>query len=287
MKTVTLKNPERLREYKDSGAEGIIVGIERFSSRSDTSLTAREIKTLSEEARKLDLKIFVNLLKPVYEKELDELKDLLVELKDFVDGFYISDEGILQLASELNMEDQMIFTSETLITSALDALFYLSLGVQAVSLAHDISLDEIKAIASRSDPSRLEVLIHGHFAYLESRRSLLENYMRYSDQDFVPKENRIRENTRKEWYPIKEDEQGTVVYSDLPKNSYEQIRILDELGIDRFRIDGILMDEDQLIAEINNYKEILEGKKISEENKSGSDAVYSSKIVLRKNDETK
>ena len=65
-----------------------------------------------------------------------------------VDGVIIADPGLYQVAKEISLEDKLIYSPETLVTSAEDAKFWLSTGMYSVNISPLLTEEEILKIAS-------------------------------------------------------------------------------------------------------------------------------------------
>ncbi|MDD7281482.1 peptidase U32 family protein [Floccifex sp.] len=248
----TIHEFNSLEKLKTNGIDGIIIGIPHFSIRCCNVVPLNEIRKWKEKCHELNLKLYINILKFVHEQEIPLLIQTLMELKQIaVDGIYFADEGVLFEAKKLGMEHLCVYQPETLITNSYDIDFYMSQGIQSVSLAHELSIDEIKKIANRN--SQFEILISGYYSILYSRRPLITNYC---EELNIPKNKscyEIIEQTRQGRMPILEDENGTYVFSEEPMSSLELMDQLKACHINRFRIDSIFKDDDWTVKVIQSY----------------------------------
>lgn len=274
----TIHDPANLEAFKKAGADALIVSMPDFSIRNEDELSISKIKEFSKEVHAKEMLLYVNMMAFLHESKKEKLIEVLEEIKYDIDGIYYGDEGILEACRKLNIEDKLIYQPETLVTNSMDANFYLNQNIQAVSLAHELSLEEINAIAKKADS--LEVQIHGYYSILYSRRPLVENYLRAIGSDRKNKPYEIIEQTRNERMKIVQNVKGTIVYSDKPKMSFKQILKLKEAGIDRFRIEGIFLSDKEIVQLISLYKQALEG--VLPENVDGDDSWYYKESLLRK-----
>ena len=152
------------------------------------------------------------------------------------------------------MESLLIYQPETLITNHMDIAFYLELGIQSVSLAHECSLEEILQMTEQN--KEVEILISGYFSILYSRRMLVTNYLDAikSNEKGHKKVLDLIESTRQDRMPIVEDDYGTHIFSEAPIQSQKELPVLKEHGLYRFRIDSIFMDDDWTIHVLNAYQ---------------------------------
>ena len=148
----------------------------------------------------------------------------------------------------------MIYQPETLITNHMDIAFYLELGIQSVSLAHECSLEEILQMTKQN--KEVEILISGYFSILYSRRMLVTNYLDAikSNEKGHKKVLDLIESTRQDRMPIVEDDYGTHIFSEVPIQSQKELPVLQNNGLYRFRIDSIFMDDDWTIHVLNAYQ---------------------------------
>ncbi len=225
----TIQNIGSIPMMKENGIDAVIVSFENVSLRSQHMQPASMLGQWKEQCAAHGMKLYINMLKLFMEEEMPLLDQFMETLRRIEpDGIYYADEGVYESAEKYGLCGKLIYQPETLVTSTPDVRFYFDLGVQSVSLAHELSLDEILHIA-KSEPA-IEVLIHGYFSILYSRRPLVTNYLHHIGKEKEKDAFSIVEQTRKEPMPIIEDETGTHVFSSVPINSYAQIRHLYEAG---------------------------------------------------------
>lgn len=252
---VTMHDVKNIQKLKEAGADAIIIGVEGFSIRQSLVIALEDVKEMVLLCHAQHLKCYVNALRFFMEDELDLLKEFLKTCKEAdVDGIYYSDEGVFYEAQKQGMESLLIYQPETLITNHMDIAFYLELGIQSVSLAHECSLEEILLMTKQN--KEVEILISGYFSILYSRRMLVTNYL----DAIGSKEKRhqrvldLIESTRQDRMPIVEDDYGTHIFSEVPIQSQKELPVLQNNGLYRFRIDSIFMDDDWTTHVLNAYQ---------------------------------
>ncbi|MCF0260790.1 MAG: U32 family peptidase, partial [Erysipelotrichaceae bacterium] len=235
--------------------------------------------------KKKEIKVYLNVLRMLTEEDLDAAAELLRKTAALnVDGYYAADEGWIQLALQEGLEDKMICQPETLVVNAMDADFYADLGLQAVSLAHELSIDEIESIAKESHAA-LEVLVQGRYSWMYSRRPLVSNYLKAvnkGEKAQADKAYDLQEATRQGVMKIVENEAGTNVLADEPIQSFSVLQRLKDAGIERFRIDSWLEEPEQSSVQLNLYRNALNGQMPDESQICGSDSLYYSQTVKKK-----
>lgn len=256
---VTIHDLKNIKKLKEAGADAIIIGVEDFSIRQSLTISLRDLKEVVLQCHALNLKLYVNALRFFMEDELNLLTEFLKTCKEAgVDGIYYSDEGVFYEAQKQGMESLLIYQPETLITNHMDIAFYLELGIQSVSLAHECSLEEILQMTEQT--KEVEILISGYFSILYSRRMLVTNYLDAikSNEKGHKKVLDLIESTRQDRMPIVEDDYGTHIFSEAPIQSQKELPVLKDHGLYRFRIDSIFMDDDWTIHVLNAYQNQLE-----------------------------
>lgn len=256
---VTIHDLKNIKKLKEAGADAIIIGVEDFSIRQSLTISLRDLKEVVLQCHALNLKLYVNALRFFMEDELNLLTEFLKTCKEAgVDGIYYSDEGVFYEAQKQGMESLLIYQPETLITNHMDIAFYLELGIQSVSLAHECSLEEILQMTEQT--KEVEILISGYFSILYSRRMLVTNYLDAikSNEKGHKKVLDLIESTRQDRMPIVEDDYGTHIFSEAPIQSQKELPVLKDHGLYRFRMDSIFMDDDWTIHVLNAYQNQLE-----------------------------
>lgn len=277
----TIHSFDSLENLKNAGADAIVIGVEKYSIRSSICVQENELSLWKEKCNRLGLKLYINLLRMVMDEDLVPIRHLLTTFKKLnIDGIYYADEGIFFEAKEIGMEDKLIYQPETLVTSSNDVNFYLNLGIQSVSLAHELSLEEILSISKVNN--NVEILVHGYFSILYSRRPLITNYLSAIQKNDVDSSSRydLIEQTRNERMPILEDESGTHIFSEYPIQSLNQIQDMIEVGISRFRIDSIFFDDAWACEILELYNLALNGTLIADD--ESSDRWYHQETIKKK-----
>lgn len=256
---------EDLSELKAAGADAVIISTPVFSTRGAHNFAIQALPQIKQECVRLNLQLFVQVNRFFIESDLSALYTHMKFLKSIqVDGIYFGDEAVLQIGEELGMKDLLIYQPDTLLTNSPDVNFYLKQGIHSVSLAKEITLEEIQSISLHTRPAQLEVMIHGRLNMMSSKRKLLSNYFSFIQKDVDMKEHQnlyLMEETRDEHMPIVEDDAGTHIFSGFTLCSFEEIESLKQMGIGYVRIEGFGKDLAYCIQTLSLYKEILAGTK--------------------------
>ena len=262
---VVTDKPEEVTE-----AVSVAVPFEPYCAGYPDARKLSDYKAIRELTKSRSQRLYIMMPDLILESELDGLDQFLSTVSDS-DGIYYGDEAIP--ASLNDYEGALICQPETLVCSSADARTILSMGADYVSLAHELSLDEITSIARNCD--HLEVLIHGHYPILYSGRRLISNYGQAIDTPLSDGTYSIIESTRSEAMPVVQNGNRTIVFSAQPHKSSNQIEALKSCGIRRMRIDTRFIPMPEVHQVIEHY---LTGVG----SVSGSDSWYGQTSVTRK-----
>lgn len=217
-----------------------------------TRFGVRNVEYSDKEIKELDSqKIYLNIDRIMHESDLLELEQFILKFKDVL-GFYYSDQAVYSICMKHGLVDKLIYNPGTLVTSVLDAEFYLGLGIKRVCLSREITLEEILEFSHLKE--KVEVIIHGKLNMFYSKRKLLTNYFDYIKQDVI-KEGVLEEEIRDEHYPVVEDDHGTNIFHEKSLNSFVE---LEQIISMTHRIDGYLLDEFDYVVSL--YERIIKGE---------------------------
>lgn len=190
---------------------GIIVGLNKFSTNYNVSLTLDEIRELS---KKRDVFVVVN--KVIFNEEIDELTYNLCELSKMnIKGIFFYDLSIIQINKVNNLNLNLIWNQTHMVTNYNTCNFYYKNGVKGCMLANELTIDEMCEIKNKTE---LEVFANVIFKPImsHSRRSLLTNYFKSIGKDKEDRDYVISEKVSKMNYIVKEDETGTsIIYGNI------------------------------------------------------------------------
>lgn len=249
--------------------DGVILGIRGLSARSRAVIDADQLRQAVDWFAGQGIQTYVNAQAMIEQSRLSEIRPLFEQvLQAEPDGIYIADDGYLALAEQLKpgSRNRLIVQPETLLCSGEDICFYARSGVQAASLSHELSADEILEAAACCQAENclpaLELLAAGHFSWMESRRPLIENYLRLSDQTEQFEPDRlytIQEQMRSFQLPVWQDELGTHILSAEPMMIGRDLLRFSRAGISRYRIDALLKGNRWAVRILQAMQEALDG----------------------------
>ena len=207
--------------YLDT-VDGLILSLKDYSIGSNIYFSIDEIKEIVNNTSK---EIFINMNNNIMNNEIEELKELLIELdKIKVSGIFFYDIAILELKRELNLNVDLIWSQTHMVNNYRTCDYYYSKGVKYALLGKEITLEEIIEIINKSKiTSMVEVISIPNIAF--SKRLLLTNFYK----DLNKKTNyelEIEEKTTHEKYLVKEENKGTSFYQNKLINGTSVIKEL-------------------------------------------------------------
>ena len=241
---------EYANKFNNTKADGIILPLKDYSVESIYYYTLEEIKEIK---NNYDGEIFIKLNKNFQNKDIDKLKEILIELDKLkVTGIFFYDLAVLELKRELDLDVDLVWNQTHMVNNYKTCDYYHSKGVKYALLGKEITLEEIKEIIKQSSiTSMVEVVSRPSVAF--SKRKLVTNYYNDLGQE-VSKELLVKEKVSDEFYNVIEDENGTCFFLNKVTNGTSILKdlfdskcefiIFREYGIDNF---------DELVDDTINY----------------------------------
>src|SRR5215469_4080904 len=151
----------QLRAAIESGADAVYFGLKRFTARAKVGFDLAELPEVMRTLHSRGVRGYLTFNTLVFEHELPEAaRTIAAAAESGVDALIIQDVGILRLAREIAPSLELHASTQMSIADAEGARFALSLGVQRVTLARELSLNEIRAIYDQTG-ANLEIFVHG------------------------------------------------------------------------------------------------------------------------------
>ncbi|MFA5543413.1 MAG: U32 family peptidase [Bacilli bacterium] len=254
-----VKNINNIEQYN---LDGIIISYKPFSTTSDLYVDYEDIVQINDYCHRNDKLSILKIDKIIEEKEVDELYEFLDSVHPLSIDYYIfSDMSVLSYFKTKNELDKLIFSAKTLSCSYNDVLFYQQMGIKVI-ISNELTLESIIKI------SELENVVidgYGYSNIFYSKRKLLSLFKEAKNlsEDVKNEILYIREETRKENQPIIENENGTFIYTSSKYLFFKEIEKLHNLFM--FKIESLMIQEEELIKIINIYNKGLKGD-LSDEN---------------------
>lgn len=251
---ISLNTKDVSKYEKIDSIETFIVGDNTFGLRMPINFSIDEIKKLKESTNK---KVYVAVNKIFHENELEELEKYLLNIKDIgIDGIIFSDFAVYTILKEINFDIELLYSTDTTITSSSFTNLAKIFNINNVELAKELSLNEIKLINEKKE-SDITIFIHGHIYMYNSFRRLLTSYFDNFGKELINKEYLLYDDERNAYYPIIENEKGTNILSSYDQNSIRELYDIFSLGIENLKLDSFGYKEEDFLFVINIYDELL------------------------------
>lgn len=145
----------------EAGADSVYFGLHHFSARAKVGFGLQELPEVFRTLHRRGVRGFVAFNTLVFERELQAAAEAIAAIAEAgADALIVQDWAVLQLARRIAPGLELHASTQMSITSADGARLAAELGVQRVTLARELSLKEIAAIAA-AVPVEVEVFVHG------------------------------------------------------------------------------------------------------------------------------
>jgi len=259
---------EKLKTAIFFGADAVYCGGLNFGLRAGAdNFTVQELKEGIDFAHQRDKKVYMTLNMIPHNKELDQLPEYIEKIKELdLDALIISDPGVFAFVKKEMPEMEIHISTQANNVNWASALFWAEQGAERIILARELSKEEIKEIAQKTDGEvELEYFVHGAMCISYSGRCLLSNYFVGRDankgdcaQSCRWKYHLVEEKRPGEYYPIEENDQGTFIMNSRDLNLAEEIGELIELGLSSLKVEGRMKSVHYAATVINTYRQLID-----------------------------
>ena len=143
------------------GADSCYFGLKHFSARAKVGFELSELPDVMQTLHRRGVRGCLTFNTLVFEHELAEAARALTLIAEAgVDALIVQDIGVLKLAHQIAPDLELHASTQTSITSAEGVEFALSQGAHRVTLARELSLEEVTAIYEKTHAD-LEIFVHG------------------------------------------------------------------------------------------------------------------------------
>jgi putative protease len=151
----------QLHAAVEAGADAVYFGLKAFSARAKVGFTLAELPEVMKTLHGRGVRGYLTFNTLVFEHELAEAaRAIAAAARAGVDALIVQDVGILRLARAIAPEVELHASTQMSITDSAGARFAMDLGVQRVTLARELSLDEVRTIHEQTG-AELEIFVHG------------------------------------------------------------------------------------------------------------------------------
>ena len=145
----------------EAGADACYFGLKHFSARAKVGFDLAELPEVMRTLHRRGVRGYLTFNTLVFEHELSEAARAIASIAEAgVDALIVQDFGVLRLAREIAPDLELHASTQTSIASADGVAFALEQGAHRVTLARELSLEEVAAIHDKTGAD-LEIFVHG------------------------------------------------------------------------------------------------------------------------------
>ncbi len=237
------------------GADEIYIGAPKFGARQSAGNSIEDIAELIKYAHKFNVKVFVALNTLLYDRELEEVQQLINTIYTIgADAIIIQDLGIL----ELDLPPIPLHASTQLNNVAVNHIQFLGkVGFSRIILARELSIDQIKEIRKQTTVD-LESFIHGSLCVSYSGQCYLSHSIgnRSANRGECAQPCRLSYDLTDENDNLLVEQKHLLSLRDL--NHSKSIPQLIDAGITSLKIEGRLKDNEYVANVVSHYRNIVD-----------------------------
>lgn len=205
--------PNSIQQLNDllNNIDGVIVGLDKLCINMPYNFNYDELKEIIKICNDNSKEIFISLNKNMHNKDLEYLKNILIDLDKYnINGIIYYDIALVNYKKELKLNIPLVWGQEHLTTNYLTSDYWYSFGALYTYLSSEITLDEVNEI-SENCKAKTMVTMFGYLPMFVSRRHLVKNYLDTFNIKDNSKINYIEKEGKQ--YKIVDSSDGTVAYS--------------------------------------------------------------------------
>jgi putative protease len=145
----------------EAGADAVYFGLKHFTARAKAGFELAELPEALRTLHGRGVRGYVTFNTLIFEHELAEAARVIAAIAEAgADGMIVQDYTAIKLAREIAPDLELHGSTQMSITDARGVELAREMGVHRVTLARELSLDEVRAIAAATDGD-LEIFVHG------------------------------------------------------------------------------------------------------------------------------
>ena len=151
----------QLRAAVEAGADSVYFGLHHFTARAKVGFGLDELPEAMRTLHRRGVRGFVTFNTLIFDHEVEEAAKAIAAIAEAgADAIIVQDVGILKLARRIAPDLELHASTQMSVTSADGVRLAQELGATRVTLARELSLEEIGAIRAATD-CELEIFVHG------------------------------------------------------------------------------------------------------------------------------
>lgn len=261
---VELKNLDILNNTDVDEIGGYIVNISELSAYNDEEYNLDELPNIISLIHQKGKKVYINARKIFHEDDLITLDNTIKKLVEYgVDYYLYGDVAFYEVSRKYGICDKLIYQVNTYMTNKYDIDIMLK-DNNGVVISTEISYQEIEEIVKNVN-GNLYLTAFGYYPIFHSRRKLITNYKLYRNEELdLNKQFDVVEELRESHYPIEENKNGTVIYTDGLYYLSNEIYTLNNINPNiKYLVYSKFVDNDKYLKLIAVYSDLLKNKEVS------------------------
>ncbi len=243
--------------FINSKVDTLIIGIKSFCVGYPTNYQLYDIDTIITNIHNHNKKIYLAINIIANESTISNLNNKMNIIRNLnVDGFVISDFGVLQLFIENNLKDKIIFNPVTTLTNKYSSKLINDLGIDHCCVANELNIKDILEVAEYTK-GNIEILGQGYYQIGNSKRHLITNFFKNFKINSNSSYYKIKEESRDYAYPIIELDNDLLIYIDKERTVLPYFKELKEKNIKYLRIDTMFLDTNEINLYIDIYNKAI------------------------------
>lgn len=151
----------QLRAAIEAGADACYFGLKHFTARAKVGFGLAELPEVMRTLHRRGVRGYLTFNTLVFDHELAEAARTLGLIAEAgVDALLVQDLGVLRLAREIAPDLELYASTQTSVASADGVRFVIEQGADRITLARELSLEEVAAIYEETGAD-LEIFVHG------------------------------------------------------------------------------------------------------------------------------
>jgi len=161
-----------LQAALDAGADAVYFGLGTFNmrARSGVNFSVEDLPEIAKRCGRVRRYLALNAI--MFEGEMEEVEQIILAAKPYVNAFIVSDWGVVSLCQKHGVSFHISTQMSTSNSAAVS--FLASQGAERVVLARECTLSEVKQIISKV-PIEVECFVHGAQCVAESGRCFMSH----------------------------------------------------------------------------------------------------------------
>ena len=247
---------DMLRAAVHNGADAVYIGMPGFNARGRTAtLEIDELRAMIEYAHLYGVKVFLAFNVLIFEREIEEVIQLLKEVLPLgPDASIVQDIGLVRLLRDIAPWHEVHASTQMTITNSLAIDLTEDLNMSRYVLGRELSIDELSSIRAATT-KELEVFVHGALCVSYSGQCLTSESLggRSANRGQCAQSCRLEYDLIADGAKV---ELGNKRYLVSPQDlcGLDDVPELRRIGIESFKIEGRLKSPEYVASAVRAYK---------------------------------